>query len=82
MVNLGSMTVSRGWSRCLSGGAATFIAIHLFAEHMHDTVLFIHQVLILIDEDADLILQYCDLVLAAVDCSSQRVGEGDRVYRR
>ena len=69
MIDSGSVTVSRGWSRCLSGGAATFIAIHLFAEHMHDTVLFIHQVLILIDEDANLILQYRDVVLAAANCS-------------
>ena len=56
MVDSGSVTVSRGWSRCLLGGVARLIAIHVFAKHAHDMVLFIHQVLILIDEDADLIL--------------------------
>ena len=82
MIDSGSVTVSRNWSRCLSGGTSRLVAFHLFSEHMHDTVLFVHQMLVLVDEDADLILQYRDLVLAAVDCSGQRVGEGDRVYRR
>ena len=76
MVDLGSVTVSRGWSRYLSGVTARLIAIHLFTEHTHDMVLFIHQALILIDEDTNLILQCCDLILAAADCSDQRVGEG------
>ena len=82
MIDSGSATVSRDWSRCLSGGTSRLIAIHFFAEHTHDTVLFVHQVLILVDEDANLILQYRDLVLVAADCSGQQVGEGHRAYRR
>ena len=70
MVNSGSVTVSRGWSRCLSGGAPRFITIHLFVEHAHYAILFVHQVLILIDEDTNLVLQCRNLVLAAADCSS------------
>ena len=70
MVDSGSVTMSRGRSGCLLGGAARLIVIHHFAEHTHDVVLFVHQVLILIDEDTDLILQYCNLVLVAANCSS------------
>ena len=55
MVDSGSATVSRDWSGCLSGGASRLVAIHFFLEHTHDTVLFAHQVLVLVDEDADLI---------------------------
>ena len=56
MVDLGSATVSRNWSRCLSGGPSRLVAFHFFSEHTHDTVLFVRQMLVLIDEDADLIL--------------------------
>ena len=80
MINSGSATVSRDWSRCLSGGTSRLVAFHFFSEHTHDTVLFVHQVLVLVDEDAYLILQCRNLVFAAA--SGQRVGEGDRVYRR
>ena len=69
MVELGSATVFRDWSRCLLGGTSRLVVIHFFVEHTHDTVLLVHQVLILVDEDADLILQCRDLVLAAVNCS-------------
>ena len=69
MIDSGSATVSRDWTRCLSGGAWRFVAFHFFLEHTHDTVLFVHQVLVLVDEDANLILQYRDLVLAAANCS-------------
>ena len=56
MIDSGSATVSRDWSRCLSGGTSRLVAFHFFSEHTHDTVLFVHQVLVLVDEDADLIL--------------------------
>ena len=82
MIDSGNATVSRDWSMCLSGGTSRLVAIHFFTEHTHDTVLFVHQVLILIDEDADLILQYHDLVLVAADYSGQQVCEGDEVYHR
>ena len=56
MVNSGSVTVSRNWRRCLSGGTSRLVTFHFFSEHTHDTVLFVHQMLVLVDEDADLIL--------------------------
>ena len=69
MIDSGSVTTPRRWSRCLLGGAAQLVAIHFFAEHAHDTILFIHQVLVLVDEDANLILQGGDLFLAVANCS-------------
>ena len=39
------------------GGVARLVVSHFFVEHAHDTILFVHQVLVLVDEDANLILQ-------------------------
>ena len=70
MVNSGSMDMSGGWYRCSSGGAARLVTIHLLAEHLHDTFLFVHRVLVLVDEDANLILKGVDLFFAMANSSS------------
>ena len=71
MANLGSVTMSRGCFKYLSGSATRFVSIYFFAKHAHDLLLFVQQVLVLIDEDANLDLESVDFLFAMVDSSGE-----------